>query len=999
MRNRLVIICSAVLMLTGAPALHGGQLPNLLAISQNVTEFSAPVGTSAEREPSLDNGNSAPVTITGFSISGPHAADFAVTPNTCPISPATLGFGGLCAPKVTFTPSATGLSLANLAIADVDGASQTVLLVGEGLARTKSFSLSVPGLNFGAAPLGSGNIGQISLQSTGTVAVTIQSVQLGGADPGDFTISNGCNSVPANSSCVLYLSFSPTAVGFRSATLTIASDAQPSIQSAPLTGIGTTPTAILQTQPAAMTFAPIPTGDSEPSNVALLNAGSEAITIDTVAVQGQNAPDFAIVQNNCQPLPYILTAGQNCGVAVQFSPSATGLRLANIEITDTAPGSPQTVALEGMGVPDTVSLAFSPVPTALGTSTVGVPSYGLTTLTNAGTATAQVSFTIEGLNASDFGVASSCPSLDPDSSCRVALTFTPSAAGIRLATLVATDSVTGQRRPLSLAGGGVPAGIELTGSSPAFPPALVGIQVSANASASISNTGQTPVTITNVALTGAAAADFGITNNGCRVGFVLNAKSACSMEPTFQPSATGTRIAQLEIGYTGGNALFVPVAGQGLPPALKLSFDPQELQFAAQSVDAPSTHTVSIQNTGDEPIGIAGMSVTGPAAGDYTIAQNQCPQAPATLAPAASCQVTVQLAPSQPGARVGLLQVSDDAAGSPQILPMAGVGVNATPAVQFNPESINFNSEPLGSSTEQSISLAAVAGPPATLNGLSVIGPAAADFSMANNCVSPLVACDIYVTFTPSVTGLRSAAVEIQDNASGNPQIVPLSGSGILAQPLGSITINAGIPLVFSPAQGIGYTETSTIDIVTSGNVQFGNFQVGGANAGDFAIQTNNCPPSTTTPVACQVTIGFTPSATGVRLATFTVTDTAAGSPQSVALVGEGLPPTKILDASPQPIQFRTVPVGGAQSVALVVTNYGSLPVTFASFTVGGANASDFSIFLNRCQVDQTLYQGQMCFIIMDFVPTATGARTAEIAISSDAANSPQTIALNGTGQ
>jgi hypothetical protein len=160
MRNRLVIICSAVLMLTGAPALHGGQLPNLLAISQNVTEFSAPVGTSAEREPSLDNGNSAPVTITGFSISGPHAADFAVTPNTCPISPATLGFGGLCAPKVTFTPSATGLSLANLAIADVDGASQTVLLVGEGLAGPRVFPSPFRGSTSAPRPWGAATSGK-----------------------------------------------------------------------------------------------------------------------------------------------------------------------------------------------------------------------------------------------------------------------------------------------------------------------------------------------------------------------------------------------------------------------------------------------------------------------------------------------------------------------------------------------------------------------------------------------------------------------------------------------------------------------------------------------------------------------------------------------------------------------------------------------------------------------------------------------------------------------
>jgi hypothetical protein len=166
MSNRFVIIWSAVLLLTGAPELDGGQLPNLLAIPQDVIEFSVVVGANAEREPSLYNGTTAPVTITAFSISGPQAADFAVTPNTCPISPATLGLGDSCAPMVTFAPSATGLRLANLVITDVGGASQTVVLVGEGLAQTKSFSLSVPALDFGDSPLGLSKTGQISLLAT-----------------------------------------------------------------------------------------------------------------------------------------------------------------------------------------------------------------------------------------------------------------------------------------------------------------------------------------------------------------------------------------------------------------------------------------------------------------------------------------------------------------------------------------------------------------------------------------------------------------------------------------------------------------------------------------------------------------------------------------------------------------------------------------------------------------------------------------------------------------
>ncbi|HYM75013.1 MAG TPA: FG-GAP-like repeat-containing protein [Candidatus Dormibacteraeota bacterium] len=98
--------------------------------------------------------------------------------------------------------------------------------------------------------------------------------------------------------------------------------------------------------------------------VSITNSGSATFTISNISITGANNGDFAATP--CT-LPTQVPPGASCNVQVTFTPLASGARAASLSITDTAPGSPQTVSLSGTGV-----LQLVVTTTSLPGGTVGV---------------------------------------------------------------------------------------------------------------------------------------------------------------------------------------------------------------------------------------------------------------------------------------------------------------------------------------------------------------------------------------------------------------------------------------------------------------------------------------------------------------------------------------------------------------------------------------------------------------------------------------------------
>ncbi len=188
----------------------------------------------------VTNSGSGAVQISGITMSGANSADFVET-NNCP---GTLNASGNpCSVSVAFQPSAAGARSATLLIADTAaGSPQVVTLSGTGLAP--SVSLPGPSPVFIAQLVGTTSAAaQVAIANTGIGALSIYSLTLAGANPGDFQQTSACvdnaqhtNMIAANSACTVSVTFQPQTSGTRAATLNITDNALNSPQTVPLSG-------------------------------------------------------------------------------------------------------------------------------------------------------------------------------------------------------------------------------------------------------------------------------------------------------------------------------------------------------------------------------------------------------------------------------------------------------------------------------------------------------------------------------------------------------------------------------------------------------------------------------------------------------------------------------------------------------------------------------------------------------------------------------------------
>jgi hypothetical protein len=146
----------------------------------------------------------------------------------------------------------TGPNPGAIAVGDFNGDGQLDLAAGNSGTNTVSVllqqrpalwaSVSPATLSFASHILGTRSAAQIiKVSNSGTAALSISKITIGGTNPGDFAQTNTCgSSVAAGGSCAISVTFAPTAAGTRSASVSVSDDASGSPQTVPLSGTGTT---------------------------------------------------------------------------------------------------------------------------------------------------------------------------------------------------------------------------------------------------------------------------------------------------------------------------------------------------------------------------------------------------------------------------------------------------------------------------------------------------------------------------------------------------------------------------------------------------------------------------------------------------------------------------------------------------------------------------------------------------------------------------------------
>ena len=292
----------------------------------------------------------------------------------------------------------------------------------------------------------------------------------------------------------------------------------------------------------------------------------------------------------------------------------------------------------------------------------------------------------------------------------------------------------------------------------------------------LKNVGTGALDITSITLTGQNARDFA---RSTKCGATLAAGASCNVSVTFTPTTGLPETAFVTVtDNAAGSPHNVGLVGTGNQPTVNVI--PSFLAFGKQDIGiASAAQTVTVSNSNNLPVTIDSITVTGTNPTLFT-ETNNCPS---SLAVNANCTINVTFEPQTNGQYSANLNITDNAAGSPQVVTLSGVGVQPNAVITSpNPPQINFGEIQVGSaSAAQPVTLLNNGGGTLYISSITFTGPNPTEFSQTNNCNGSLASgatCTINVIFSPTMDGLGEAYINVNDNSNPSPQQVSLSGDG-----------------------------------------------------------------------------------------------------------------------------------------------------------------------------------------------------------------------------
>ena len=958
----------------------------------------------------VKNTEASAITINSYALPpGP----FAVSPvgSSCP-NPGSLAPGNSCTIAVTVDPGVLGplppgtLTIDTTAI----NSPQHVTLTAKGV---EPITLSSTGLAFGAVALGSTS-GTKSVVVTNnqptSVIINALSVTIGNGfalAPATTCSLNG--QLTARSSCTIAVTFSPLALGPAPATtLSITTSQSPVPLSIPLTGTGVAP---LIPTPANVNFGNQVVGQTSLiKSFTLTNTQSTALNITSItAPAGGFAIDPSTTCAN-NSFPGTLAGNSSCTVGVTFTPASLGLAPpGSVAVVSNAANSPQNIVVKGNGISP---VSFSTNAVHFGSVALNQTS-ALQTVTVTNNQTTQTvsfaSFAISGDSQFAVDPSTTCSTATPlavsgaaGSSCTLALTFSPTAVGIQpVGTAAISFNASGSPQSITLSGTGSQPTI-VSPTSINFGQVVIGTQ-SATKTVTLDNLQSASLSITQLVFAGPFILDTNTANTTCPIsgGTVsgsLAGNTSCRIGIIFAPTATGATSGGevTVISNSPSGPLPVSLAGTGVKP---VALSPANLAFSTVPIDVAS-NPKSITVTNNQSVNLDFSSITAPAPYSISAGTTTCVVGTPVL-PGKNCVVSVTVDPTSLGAvAASMLTLNDDAPTSQQI---ANLTANGVSAVAINPNPIAFGTLVVSQKNTFTATLTNNLSIPILINSVaSFTGPYSLDATtttcqFAPTAVAPGGICQIGLDATPTTTGSQPGSAVVAYNISGIPTVIDL--------PL-TMTGNAGQPVSVSPAavafptQFVGITSpvsTITIKNLQSSPLTITGITVAGTNPGDFGIVSNLCPVSPATlpgNMSCSVTVAFTPAATGARSAMLSVANNALGSPETVALSGDGNAPIKVAPTAITSFQSAVGVISAYQTVT--ITNETTNSISLGAFLING----EFQQTSTTCgaSLPFALVGGASCNVTISFEPTIGGVRSGQLQVIDSAATSPQIVNLQGTG-
>ena len=738
----------------------------------------------------------------------------------------------------------------------VNGAKQTI---------QAAFQLNPTSVNFGKVAVGKQTTQPVSVANTGNTTLSITQA----------TFSNPQFSLPGTTfpmsmssgqSSNLMVAVTPTTAGTVTGTMTVQGNDGSSPVTVNLSATAAAAGPQISLSSTAVTFGTVTVGSTGNQSVTIANNGSADLTISVISVAGA---DFGVTGI---ATPKTISAGQSSAMGLTFHPTASGAVTGSVTLTSNDPANPTTtISLNGTGTTSaTGQLQANATSLSFGNVSTGSSSTQHVTLTNTGTAAVQISsITATGVGFSTNGITFPW-TLNPSATATLNVVFAPTVAGSVTGNIKVNSDASGSPLTITLSGTGVQGSLNIAPSSFAYGSVVDGQTKSQTFT--ITNTGNTSVTISQLTVSGA-----GYSVSGLNTPATLAAGASTSFSAVFAPTTAGSLSGSITVTSNApGSPATISLSGTGVASSVTLSANPTSLSFGSVNAGSSSTKSVTLSNSGNSSVTISQITV---GAKDVT---ESGVSLPVTLTPGQTQTMNVKFSPTAMENVSGNITVTTTQ-GSNSVVAVSGTGVQA--GISLTPSSASFGNVVVGATNSQTIQLGNPGNATLTITQASATG---AGFSTSGLnlplSINPGQTSTFNADFQPSATGSVNGGISLVSNAPGSPSVVNLSGTGVAATLTISLSTNN---MSFGNVDtGLSSTLSETITNTGNANVQISQISVSGTG---FSLSGATTPVTLSPSQKMSFGVIFNPSTAGTDSGSVTVSSNASGSPATISLTGTGV--------------------------------------------------------------------------------------------------------------
>jgi hypothetical protein len=899
--------------------------------------------------------------------------------------------------------------------------------------------ISPVSLDFGTSPGGIALVRSVVLNNRSAEAITVKGITLEGPDKSGFTFKSQCpETLQPGETCNIIVTWQPTTKGLAQGVLVVQHTGKTGMAQSEVKGVLQPPEVVaketggdLDASPALLDFGISPGGIALVRSVILNNRSAEIIKIKGIIL---NAPDQSgyTFKSQC---PEAMQPGETCNVIVSWLPTTKGLAQGVLAVQHSGKSGMVQSELKGVFQPPSMEdtsngaagkvVAF-PAVLDFGTSAGGLALKRSVVLSNHTQEMISINnISLDVPEKSGFSHKSQCPeTLHPEESCNIVVTWLPTSGGLAQGVLVIQHSgrsgltqteVKGmlQLPPTAEKPKDVTGSVELSPDNLDFGTSTGGIAL--KRAMVLANHTAGDVDIWDIGLNVPEQSGFSY-DSQCPE--TLRPEENCNIIVTWQPTSKGLAQGVLAVQHSGKTGVAqaevkgnLQLTGEAAKiDAGRVEASPASMDFGTSSGDMPLVRSILINNHSMTTVNIQGVTLSAPDQAGFSY-KSQCP---ASLPPEGGCNVIVTWKPTSKGLAQGVLAVQHSGKGGLVQTDLRGTfqstgeAAKDTGKVEASPASIDFGVSGGGIPLIRSFIITNHSSTGVTLQGVTLNTPDQSGFSYKSQCpdmLPPEGACNIIVTWLPTIKGTAQGVLAVQHSGKGGLVQTDLKGvyqsSGDKSKDEGKLEVSPSSLDFGTSNGGIALKRAMLVSNHSFEPVTIKEIALDVPDQSGYSYKSE-CPQTLQPDENCSVVVTWLPTSKGLAQGVLGVKHSGKGGVAQAELrgvyqsTGDAAKDVGRVEISPASLDFGTSSGGIALKRAVLVSNHLMQTVTIKDLTLDVPDQSGYSY---KSQCPQTLQPEENCSIIVTWQPTSKGLAQGILAVQHSGKGGLVQTELRGTFQ